>query len=383
MLYVDHIARMSGGEIALLRTLVRMRDRVAALVVLGEDGPFAEALGTAGIAVRVLPLDPAVRDVRRDRVLRLGALRGVVSTVHYILALRRLIRAERPDLVHTNTLKAALYGGAAARLARVPVVWHIRDRIADDYLPPTTVRLIRLAARVLPAAIITNSEATMSTLPSVRCPTLVVRDAALPPVAPEPTPRSSHLTIGMAGRLTEWKGQDYFLRAFALAFHGTTVNASIIGSALFGEDHYAAGLVRLAAELDITDQVEFRGFRADMWSEYSRLDMLVHFSLTPEPYGQVVVEGMSAGLCVLAAAEGGPAELIEDEVTGVLVPPRNVEALSTAMLRWARDAAGRARIAEAARGVTAALDPELTTAPIVELYRTVARAHGPALTGPR
>jgi glycosyltransferase involved in cell wall biosynthesis len=285
-------------------------------------------------------------------------------------------RSERPDVVHTNTLKAALYGGIAARLAGVPVVWHVRDRIAVDYLPPATVRLVQAASRVLPNAVVANSQATMATLPGLRCPTLVARDAALLPVEPEPTPRSEWLTVGMAGRLTHWKGQDYFLRAFALAFAGTTVRAAVIGSALFGEDDYAAGLERLAAELGIAEQVEFRGFRTDMGAEYSRLDMLVHYSLIPEPYGQVVVEGMSAGLCVLAAAEGGPAELITDGVNGVLVPPHNVEALSETMLRWARDTGGRQQLAAAARRDVMRLEPVAAGRPIVNLYRTLAKNRG-------
>ena len=49
--------------------------------------------------------------------------------------------SSQPDLVHTNSLKAALYGGVAGRLAGVPVVWHVRDRIADDYLPGIAVTL--------------------------------------------------------------------------------------------------------------------------------------------------------------------------------------------------------------------------------------------------
>src|SRR5205085_1347957 len=72
------------------------------------------------------------------------------------------------DLVHTNTLKAAVYGGLAGRLARVPVVWHVRDRIAPDYLPGAAVRFVHLASAVLPTTVIANSQTTLDTLPRLR-----------------------------------------------------------------------------------------------------------------------------------------------------------------------------------------------------------------------
>ena len=97
-----------------------------------------------------------------------------------VAALARRLRQLHPDVVHTNSLKAALYGGVAARLAGVPVVWHIRDRIATDYLPAPAVRVVRALARRLPDAIIVNSVTTRDTLGPVvaagRTPVHVVHD---------------------------------------------------------------------------------------------------------------------------------------------------------------------------------------------------------------
>ena len=166
VVFVDHCAQLSGGEIALLRLLPALREEgVDAHVILGEHGPLEEQLRAAGVAVEVLELDRRVGTTRRDEV-RLGsasALR-VVAIGRDTLALRRRLRELAPDLVHTNSLKAALYGGVAARLAGTPVVWHIRDRIADDYLPSSAVRLVRAVGALLPRAIIVNSEATRATL---------------------------------------------------------------------------------------------------------------------------------------------------------------------------------------------------------------------------
>lgn len=372
IVFVGHVARLSGGEIALLRLVEALGDRIEAVVVLAENGPLVAGLRAAGARVVVLELDAGVRDARRNRAVRTVGAAGAVTMVGYVLRLRRLLRELAPDVVHTNTLKAALYGGVAGRLARVPVVWHIRDRISPDYLPASTVRLVHLAARVLPTAVVANSATTLATLPG-RAGTVVphiVGDMA----ATAASPASSRLTIGVAGRLSPWKGQDLFLRAFADAFADSDARAVLIGAAMFGEDEYARWLRVLAATLGIAKRTEFRGFRADMASEYARLDLLVHCSTVPEPYGQVVVEGMSAGLCVLAADEGGPRELIEDGVDGVLVPPRSVVALADAMRRWADDAAGRRRLGRAARASSARLAGAGAGEQLLALYGRLARA---------
>ncbi|HJQ50783.1 MAG TPA: glycosyltransferase [Gaiellaceae bacterium] len=113
-----------------------------------------------------MPLEPRLRDLRRNSIrpggLDLGALLDLSG---YMLRMRRRIRELEADIIHTNSLKAALYGGVAGCLAGVPVVRHLRDRISDDYLPEFAVVLVRWLSRVLPAAVIANSHETMSTIP--------------------------------------------------------------------------------------------------------------------------------------------------------------------------------------------------------------------------
>ena len=85
------------------------------------------------------------------------ASRPCVAHCRYVRTLRRRLRELRPDLIHTNSLKAALYGGVAGRLAGIPVIWHIRDRIAPDYLPTACRRMVRVGARVPSECVIANS----------------------------------------------------------------------------------------------------------------------------------------------------------------------------------------------------------------------------------
>lgn len=375
VVFIDHVARMSGGEIALLRLLAAVSGRVEAHVILGEEGPLVAEIRALGVACEVLPMAEALRDVRKDAVApsRLDP-RPLLSLGSYVLRLRRRLRDLGPDIVHTNSLKAALYGGVAGRLAGVPVLWHVRDRIAADYLPRPAVALVRAASRVLPTAVVANSASTLSTLPGRRRATVLYNPVVLDAASASRGPRTDRpLRIGVVGRLAPWKGQHVFLAAFARAFPAGDVEARLIGSALFGEDAFERELHAQVERLGIASRVQFRGYRDDIPRELAELDVLVHCSTTPEPFGQVVVEGMAAGLPVIAADAGGPTEIITDGVDGLLTPPGDVEALAEALLQLADDPGLRQTLGDAGRQSARRFSPVAASERLMAVYAAMAR----------
>lgn len=379
VVYLDHTALLSGGELALLRLLPSLVELgVEPHVILGDDGPLVEELRSVGISTEVLAFDGAARDLRRDRV-RPGRLsvRAVWLTARHAWKVSRRLRELEPALVHTNSLKSALYGGVAGRLARVPVLWHIRDRIAPDYLPTTAVKGVRAMARFVPSAVIANSRATLDTVdvrsgPRSVAPSLVVMDA----VQSEPrvgVSRNGPLTVAIVGRLSPWKGQDVFLDAFAKAFPGGEERALIVGSAMFGEEAFERQLRRQSERLGIEDRVSFLGFQRDVFGVLAGVDVLVHASTVPEPFGQVIIEGMAAGVPVIATAAGGPLEIITHGVNGLLVPPGDIEVLCGWLRRLGASPSLRAELAD--HGRVRALDfmPERIADAVVNIYGRVVR----------
>ncbi len=373
VVFIDHVAQLSGGEIALLRLLPHL-DEVDPHVILAEDGPLADRLRSAGITTEVLSLRERTRNLRKDRVTP-GTLPfgSVVVTALYSVRLALRLRQLRPDVVHTNSLKSGVYGSIAARLAGIPSVWHVRDRIAVDYLPKTAVRLTRFMTRRLPSVVIANSQATMRTLhPGGSSIVLysVLPEVLAPPRVPAKRTAEA-LVVGMVGRLAPWKGQELFLRAFADAFGTSEARCVIIGSSMFGEDEYALGLHSLVGELDLQDHVEFRGFQENVWSEFARLDVLVHASLIPEPFGQVVLEGMAARVPVVVANAGGPAEIVTHGVNGLHYPMGDRAALAAALRTLADDPALRERLATEALDTVAAYQPGAVVSRLQTVYRDV------------
>jgi glycosyltransferase involved in cell wall biosynthesis len=379
VVYLDHVAQLSGGEIALLRLLPHL-DRVQPHVLLAEDGPLVAELHLAGISTEVLAMAPKARELRKDEVADPRSAASVAATTAaYVLRLARRLRQLQPDVVHANSLKAGVYGSLACRLARVPLVWHVRDRVAEDYLPPRAIGLVRGLVQHVPAAVIANSQATMDTIVT-RAPAPGTWKVIPDPVGSATVPSRATgdpTTYGMLGRLAPWKGQDLFLRAFAHAFPQGTERAVVVGGALFGEDRYAGSLTSLSRRLGIADRVEFRGFRADVWDELARLDVLVHASTTPEPFGQVITEGMAAGVPVVASGAGGPLEIIDHERTGLLFPPNDERGLAGAMRRML-DPALRERLRSAGRDEVRRYEPAAVATTVQDVYETVATRRRPS-----
>ncbi len=397
IVFFDHTAMMSGGEIALLHLVQHLdRRRYLPVVVLSAEGPLLAKLVDSGVETHVLLLDESVSETRKDSLGARGLLRpgAALNVVRYAWRLARFLKARKADLLHTNSLKSDVIGGIAGRLARIPVIWHIRDRIATDYLPKPAVTGFRWLCRILPNYIITNSEATLKTLcldvegraavihsgvtkTYVRVVHDGVEDAAVPEIKPIRGYGQSPV-IGLVGRLSPWKGQHIFLAAAAeVRKQFPTSRYQIIGSAMFGEDAYEAEVRQLCETLGLSDCVEFTGFRKDVPALISQLDILVHASTIGEPFGQVVVEGMVAGKPVVATNGGGVPEIVEDGVTGWLVPMGESTPMAEAIMRLLRDPVGSAEKGAAGRmRVLEHFTIELTARRVQEVYEQFWSDHG-------
>ncbi len=140
--------------------------------------------------------------------------------------------------------------------------------------------------------------------------------------------------IVMIGRITPLKGHPYFLKAMARVVHQLpSVKIQIIGDAPAKKQAYKDELVLLTKRLGISKQVEFMGNRRDIPQLLSKADCLVLSTITQEAFGRVIIEAQAAGVPVVATRVGGVAEIIDHEKTGLLVQPKEIEAMADAVLR--------------------------------------------------
>jgi glycosyltransferase involved in cell wall biosynthesis len=365
VLFFDHTAELGGGEIALANLISHLdRNKFKPLVVLGAEGPLVDRLRPT-TEIHVLPLSADVTAQKKDSLglASLFRVREALSIGRYVRRLARFIHAHDVDLVHTNSLKADIIGGLAGRLARRPVIWHVRDRIEDDYLPKCAVRIFRRLARIIPSYVIANSAATLRSISpqqgagnalvprrrGLEGKCAVVHDGAGQGFPEKLEPRQE-LHVGLIGRISPWKGQHIFIQAAALVHrHFPEALFFIIGAALFGEDRYDQEVRQLPNQLGIESIVTFTGFRSDIKRATAELDLVVHASTKGEPFGQVIIEAMAAGKPVVATDGGGVPEIVQDGHTGILVPMGDVQAMAHAVCRILSDPLGAKAMGERAR----------------------------------
>jgi glycosyltransferase involved in cell wall biosynthesis len=318
-------------------------DQFIPVVILFTDGPLRAKLDARGVEVHVLELDRRVATTARGELGRLTPAKLVdgVRAAVFVWRLRTLLRRLDVHLVTTNSLKADLLGGIASRLARLPVVWYVRDRIADGYLPRRTARVVRRAARLIPQHVIANSKATVETLGEMPAGRASVGYPGLPTSLLKTAPGGSagQSAVGLIGRISPTKGQDVFLRAAAqVAKDHPSARFRVIGSALFNEREFETEVRAMPADLGIAEQVSFTGFVDDVSAELRSLRAFVHASPVPEPFGQAVIEAMAAGIPVIATRAGGVVEILDGRSGdyGVLVEPGDDKCLADA-IRWVLD----------------------------------------------
>ena len=292
--------------------------------------------------------------------LRLPALKREVSfwaDLEAVRTLRQLLRARRPDVLHTHTSKAGTTGRLAALLAgsaRPKVVVHtFHGHVLSGYFDTRRERTYRVIERALARVadrIIAVSDQVRNDLirfgVAPRRKIIVVHygfdlDARLGSTGLRDEKRTQagvgddDFVIGWAGRLSEIKRPLDLVRTAARVDRSRLVIA--------GDGELNGAVRRLAADLGIDDRVQILGYVEDMGAWYSAFDA---FLLTSANEGApvVAIEALAAGIPVVATDAGGTRTVVDDNETGFLAPVGDVEALAAHLVRLRDDPALRASL---------------------------------------
>lgn len=337
--------------------------------------------------------DSAAQD-RSGRLLglgarALGALRGVVE---YRRRLRDTLKRRAPDIVHTNGFKMHVMG-AWSRPSGAALVWHLHDYVSSR---PVMGHAIRHFSRRCDAAIAVSNSVAADVAPVWRgkSPVRAVLNgvdldvfapagskadldalAGLPP-APEGTVR-----VGLVATMGRFKGHDVFLRAIAQLPRDLPMRAYVIGGALYetrGSEFSPEGLRALAAELGVRDIVGFTGFVEEPASAMRALDVVVHATVVPEPFGLVVAEGMACGRAVITSAAGGAGEIVHEGEDALVHVPGSVDGLAAAIHRLVIDRELRILVGTGGRrSAEQRFDRRRLGAEVTAVYQSTAAAPHP------
>jgi glycosyltransferase involved in cell wall biosynthesis len=375
IVFLSPIGSIGGAERVLLNLFdsVRMAfpESTRTLIQLGE-GSLAEQAEQRDVAVIVESTSKefaAVGDSQLQRSGReaIGAAAAGIALARaapqlYSLAarVRRRIRRLRPDIVHSNGMKTHLLSRLTTPRG-VPRILHLHDffsnrplvRRAAPLFAGSAERGIAISNAVaadvhkivpsLPISVIHNAVDTDHFTPGVFDPSWLDRKAGLPTASP------GVFRVGLVATYAEWKGHGVFLNALS---NLPNCRGYIIGGPIYstsGSQVTLDELKRTAKSFGVQNRVGFLPFQDDPCNVYRCLDVVVHASTRPEPFGLTIAEAMSVGRPVVVAAAGGATELFEDGKDAIGYSPGNPEALSNAIERLLHDTDLRHRLGAASR----------------------------------
>ena len=309
------------------------RSRYEPIVVFCDENIVAERLRKAGVRVLVIP--PPRPLVFRARWLNiaLGPLKRVVNTFRGFLlpalAQARVLRRERIDMVNLNNSITTNHSWmVAARLAGIPCITHEMGMV-DSY--PLRARYLgaRLDAVIclsraihddmrrlgvdLPRAVVVHSLFNPERYVHAETPEALRAQWGIPAGAP---------IVGVVGNVKKWKGQETIVRAtHLLRDRYPELRCVLAGGSSPSDMPYREHLEALCRELGIEKRVIFAGFQPNAIDYMRLMDVVVHTSTSPEPFGIVLLEAMLLGKPLITTTIGGPAEIVLDGETGLLVDP--------------------------------------------------------------
>lgn len=335
ILFLNHLGVLGGAELTLIDVARRYRE--TSTVVLFVDGPLRRRLEAAGVRVHILQSRWALEGEARGRPLLTPRTIGEVGR----LATRIALLARNHDLVYANSQKALIVACASRLLIRKPILCAAHEILELEHFSRLQIRLNVGLANRFATRIVAHSEAIAHAFSrwggrtdrlhvvhygiDLR-PFVDVRDADVQAVRNELELQQGPV-IGLFGRLTWWKGQHVALDALSRL---PNVQALFVGEPFAG-DGYDVALRDRARRSGVADRVRFLGFRDDVPCLMKLVDVILHTSISPEPFGRVIVEGMLAAKPVVATDAGGVREIVENGVTGVLVRPGCPEELAVAV----------------------------------------------------
>lgn len=347
------ITRLNVGGPAHQATLLSERldpVRFRTTLVSGEVGA-----GEADLTelLRTVGPDVVVRTLRRE-IQPLDDLKTLIALV-------RLLRKTRPDVLHTHLAKAGLLGRIAGRLTGVPVIVHtFHGNVLQGYFGRLTswtfLVLERMLARMSTAVVaISHGQVAELERLGIARGAKVVRvplGLDLQPFLEAETGRlRAELAvpedvplIGIVARLVPIKAVDLFLEAAAIVRSERPDSRFVV----IGDGELRPELEALVRARGLNGAVRFLGWRADLPSIYADLDVLV---LTSRNEGTPVsvIEALAAGRAVVATRVGGVPDLLESPDCGITVPPGDGEAIARAVLKLIDDPVRRASLGAAGR----------------------------------
>ena len=372
VLYVDQAVAF-GGSVVVVGYLVNALDRsIFRAVVVGSMPPsnlkhlisndtslyivpsyynYARWERTVN-AINILPS----KLLRKLFIYIFSVFRSIVNSI-YLFHLARILIKEKIDIVHINNGMTNVEAIIAAKLTGCKYVVHLHQ---IKYHGLVQRLLIKTVPKFIAISDFIKTEMTLNSIPESR--TVVIKNPVKPRTLQQKninTIRAKYkltdndLIFGIVGRIVKWKGHEEFLKAAKIVLNSIpNSKALIVGDFSDGDINFQTKIIGMVNEYGLQDRIIFTGYVKDVENMYSIMDVFVHASIDPEPFGLVITEAMSYGIPVIAADSGAPKEIISDGETGYLVDPYDNQKLAAVLITLLSNYQLRRKIGENGKALT-------------------------------
>jgi glycosyltransferase involved in cell wall biosynthesis len=340
VLFVDHVNRVLGGaEINLIELLSELRrsENLEITCAASRGSQLSERLQPLGLRVYDFGHDERLNQLRfAGRHFPWAKLfSGLKALKNSANNLRKIVRETHADIVVSCTNKDHFAAVKACSGTQTRTVWWVNDLISKDFFSwPARVGFRKYAGDADRLVAVSN----------------IVRDALKSLSIPEEKIRTIHNGIplkkyqrgergafrerhglpldqplfGIIGRFCDWKGQDLFLQVAQRWIHARRPGNFVLVGQAFNEDHvFDEQLQNYVRDNALEERVYFIPFQRDIAEVLTDLDVLLHTSRRPEPFGRVLIEAMAIGTPVVGANAGGAREIITHNENGLLARPND------------------------------------------------------------
>lgn len=330
ILYTNASSQLGGAERNLIDVIcaVQKQDPSIEITVLitASDGPLVAELTPLGVKIILLELPRKIarfgdsglkRGNKTANVFKLVTGLPVVELVRYWWQLRQTIKAIEPDLIHSNGFKTHLLVTSLG--TSIPIIWHLHDFISSRLAIGKILKFFSSQVTVAIAISQAVAQDWQTLFPHLQIELIynAIDTDKYRSLKSELKNVESPIKIGLVATYALWKGHDIFIQAIGQIARQhpalkSTVQFYIIGGAIYETEksqYSRSGLQQLAADLKVEDWLHFIDFQSDIVSSYNMLDIVVHASTNPEPFGRTIVEAMACEKAVIVSKAGGAAEL--------------------------------------------------------------------------
>lgn len=312
ILAIDQGEHIGGAEMFFSDLLTRVDDDFEIHLITTGNEEYMQRYKNSKVIIHQLEI-PKLKPISLKTY---GKFRGTQDS------LKKLVREIKPELIISNTVRTHLLISSVAENLNIPLIWMAHDKTFHPFLMKWFLKY--------PEKIISCSKFIQDRYARQDKKLRVDYEVLYPFGIDEATldqlgESKKEKVIGMVGKFIPWKGQDLFIQmAHETNISHPNYRFEIIGNVYEGNkesEKYFKHCQRLIEDLDLESVFHIKQSSANVLEDIASWEILVHCSKEAEPLGRVVLEGMAAGCAVIASRLGGPKEVLEDPISGLLIHP--------------------------------------------------------------